>query len=279
MKLIYSLFIIGAFYYYGKPRVGASISETSIPMIRVLFGCFFSFSIVLLAVSATGHDVGFKDAFAGLFQYRTSEVRPLEFGSHWRNHLLSNIVLYSTTSIFVLLYRVVSFDGCWVKRKFSILLPISWGIFIFLTLFFGINRDPFETPGYLGHQLREIFGSDLSVTMLLSLAVLIRLEEKYDSDDNIQNHIKLPNQKKTSYHLLFWIVPAIVPTLFLIIKVLTLDISGNIARLGNTQNWSILDLFAWHFFEHSLDYIFIISLVYFVYLLTLKIDLKDINEK
>ena len=61
---------------------------------------------------------------------------------------------------------------------------------------------------------------------------------------------------------------------FLILKVLRLDTQGEIHKLGNTAGWSKLDLFAWHFFEHSLDYVYTAALVAFIYLMTLKLEMR-----
>ena len=83
-------------------------------------------------------------------------------------------------------------------------------------------------------------------------------------------------RKRIIPYLVYWSIPAILATGFLILKVMTLDISGEIDKLGSTKGWSTLDLFAWHFFEHSLDYAFVACFVYFLYVLTLRLELKKV---
>jgi hypothetical protein len=275
IKGVYSLFIVGTFFYYGKPLV--RIDKPQAPNVtarQVLLSGVLAFGVVLLSVFMSASDIGLKDTVMGLFQYRTHELRPLEFGSHWRNHFLSNIVFFSTSAFCVLVYRMVNNGGQWVRRKFSNLLPVSAVIFVVLTLFFGMTMDPFENPSYLGHQLREVFGSDLSITMLLCMAVLIFLEGKYDPGEIDSGRGGQRNYKRNVLFLVCWAVPIIFITGFLVVKVLSLDIGANIESLGHTKGWSVLDLFAWHFFEHSLDYIFVVFNVYFIYLLALRIELK-----
>ena len=275
IKVVYSLFIVGTFYYYGKPVVRINESPVSnIPAIRILISAVFALGIVVVSVLMAANQVSYKEAVVGLFQYRTHELRPLQFGSHWRNHFLSNIVLFSASAFFILLYRMVTDDGYWVKRRFSYLLPVSLWIFVLFTFFFGLTMDPFETPSYLGHQLREIFGTDLSITMFLTMGALIHLEGRYDAG-KVDREIKYREHKKNNFLRLFALsLPVILITGFLIRKVLSLNISSEIAKLGGTKGWSTLDLFAWHFFEHSLDYVFAVSLVYCLYLLTLRIELR-----
>ncbi|MDY6853844.1 MAG: hypothetical protein SWO11_03915 [Thermodesulfobacteriota bacterium] len=275
IKVVYSLFIVGIFFYYGKPLVRIDNRHVlKIPARQVFLSGVLAFAVVLLSVFMTARDIGLRDTLMGLFQYRTHELRPLEFGSHWRNHFLSNIVLFSTSAFFILLYRMVNNNGQWVKRKASSLFPISVVVFVFLTLFFGMTMDPFQTPSYLGHQLREVFGSDLSITMFLCLAVLICLEGKYDTEKTDSGIKKQRNFKGNLLLLVCWSIPIVFIIGFLVVKVLSLDIRANIESIGYTKDWSVLDLFAWHFFEHSLDYTFIVFFIYFIYLLALRMDLN-----
>ena len=168
--------------------------------------------------------------------------------------------------------------GYWVQRRFSFLLPVSLLTFVALTFLFGFTADPFKTPSYLGHQLREIFGTDLSVTMFLAMGVLIYLENKYDKGPGPQARGNEEYPKINLKRIIWWSVPAVCCSAFLIFKVLTLDIGNEIGRLGRTKNWSVLDLFAWHFFEHTLDYIFVVAVVYFLYLVLLKSEYEKADE-
>jgi hypothetical protein len=275
IKLVYSLFVVGAFYYYGKPVTTIDKSRTSdVPVKGMVISGVFALGLVLYSIFMAGSEIGFKDALMGLMQYRTHELRPLEFGSHWRNHFLSNIVLFCTSVVFILLYRRLNSNEFWIKKRNSGLFPVAIGIFVSLTLLFGFTQDPFVSPSYIGHQLREIFGTDLSVTLFLVMGTLIHLEKKYDLEQSHSSEKDTDFRKKNIAHIFYWAFPGAVCAGFLIIKVLTFDIGTEMGRLGNTNDWSVLDLFAWHFFEHSLDYIFSVSLVYCFYLLALKRESK-----
>ncbi len=275
IKILYAVFIVGTFYYYGNPletkrRALARSNSSKWTLVS------FVFLLTIVAVTTASNIIqdGFRETALGFFQYKTADARPPEFGSHWRNHFLSNMVLFSATAVVIILYRLISCNGMWERRRFYYLLPFSIALFITLTFIFGFTMDPFINPSYLGHQLREIAGTDLPVTMLLTTGLLIYMEEKFDSKKEI-NKIKKKEKRLIVRHLTALIIPAVLPTVYLILKVLSLDVSGEIASIGKTANWSVLDLFAWHFFEHSLDYLLAGSLVCFIYLLTLKKELHN----
>jgi len=268
-KAVYSIFIVGVFYYYGNPVAtggmhhGRYVPKNSIYLSGVLAG-----GIIIITTLITVSNYGIEETLHGYFQYRTSEIKPLVFGSHWRNHFLSNIVLFFASAFLICLYRIV-FCGGWVKRKYANLYYIAEGIFLLLTLGFGINSDPFQHSSYLGHQLRETFGSDLPITMLLAAGVLMLLELKYDGGGNVSADAGRLNRTSILY-LLRWLTPVVLISGYIVLKVLSLDISGEMSKLPGTRNWSVIDIFAWHFFEHVLDYLFVVFSVSFLYLLTLK---------
>lgn len=274
IKTVYALFIVGAFYFFGnKGAVTKDTGSSYISLHKIVISGILALVVGLTAFLMTANTYGFVEAFTGLLQSRISEIKPLTVGSHWRNHFLSNIVMYASTISVILMYRIYAEKGKWGKRRFSFLLPLTIMLFILITFIFGINLDPFNIPSYLGHQLREVFGSDLTITMLLSLGILIHLEGRYDTGkttNRMNNDTKKPRQTVVCF--LISSIIAISLSLFLIIKVLATDISSEMAKLGSTAGWSKMDLFAWHFFEHSLDYIYTGCLVYFLYLLTLKIE-------
>jgi hypothetical protein len=273
IKTVYAFFLVGTFFYFGRPETSLKDGRAAPVLPRqIIISIFLALATGVLAFLMTTKAYGFHEALAGLIQSRISELKPLAIGSHWRNHFLSNIVLYLTSISSVLLYRLIEQKGAWQKRRFGFLLPLTAAFFVIVTLLFGVNLDPFQVPSYLGHQLREIFGTDLTITMLLSIGILIHLESKFDSG-NIQIERK-ENViwRKNILYIICSGVPAVLISSFLVLKVLTLNIKGEMAKLGSTAGWSKVDLFAWHFFEHSLDYFYAGALVYFLYLTLLKID-------
>lgn len=275
IKTVYAFMIVGIFYYYGSPiSTGLNTENSLISNHKIIMSASVFLSIVIFSFVVTANQLGFHETLLEVAQFRRSELHPLLFGAHWRNHFLSNIAMYTTSISMVVFYRFIIGDNLGKRRYFSLLLPITAIFFILMTLFFGINTDPFTIHSYLGHQLREIFGTDLSITMPLMIGILVHLESKYDSGIRQTQGNNPKERQKAIRRIICWLIPTVVIAGFLILKVLTFNISREISRLGSTEGWSITDLFAWHFFEHSLDYIYTCSLVYFLYLFTLKIDLK-----
>lgn len=274
IKISYAIFLVGLFFFYGNPISDGNIDhKMSIPNYLIVLGFFIALIIVGIAFVFAADQFGFHEALNGLLQYRRSENSALMFGSHWRNHFLSNIVLFSTSACCIILFRTFIGHGKWTIRRPAKVFYVGAALFVLATIFFQMNLDPFTIPSYLGHQLREIFGTDLSITMLLSLGLLFYLESRYDVGSKEVKTDGRVYTKKALYLLAAWGIPAMAATLFLIIQILNLNIGSEMAKLSGTQNWTKIDLFAWHFYEHSLDYIFILLLVGSLYLLALRIEM------
>lgn len=188
---------------------------------------------------------------------------------------MSNIVLFSASAAVILLYRVLCCRGRWLKKRSAGLMPLSLLTFWLLTFIFKFSIDPFKTPSYLGHQLREIFGTDLSVTMMISVGILIFLEDKFDRGTEPDVSIDEDVRSLGIRFMNLWALCALLPAVYLIWKVVNLNIAGEISALGKTADWTVMDIFAWHFFEHTLDYIYVASLVYSIYLLRLKAEYRN----
>ena len=272
IKAWYAMTLVGLFFFYGRPLpTEGRNNEISVPT-SFIVAC----GVAVVAVGAIAwigaiHAVGSREALIGFLQYRTSELRDPLFGSHWRNHFLSNIVLLSASTVLVLIYRMLT-QRHWVRRWYSILFPTGIFLFIAISLILGINEDPFTQTSYLGHQVREIFGTDLPITMLLCTGLLIHFEQKYDLNANCREKQRGKPDKSFLARIILWACIAIVPTTYLIYKILHLDIAHIVKNVGQTKGWNTLDLFAWHFYEHSVDYIFVMAAVSFIYLTALKSD-------
>ena len=99
------------------------------------------------------------------------------------------------------------------------------------------------------------------------------LESKYDVGSHVAADTGCLNRKSILY-LLRWLTPAMLILGYIVMKVLSLDISGEMSKLPGTRHWSVIDIFAWHFFEHVLDYFFVVFSVCFLYLLTLRMQFR-----
>ena len=276
IKALYALFLVGLFYWLGPTRK----DQTDPPVAPVSAGAVrFSLGVVvamlLVSFAAAAYAVGLKETLIGFLQYRTSELRPVQFGSHWHNHFLSNIVLFTTSALFVQLYR----QDMGNRGRFSSFFYAGSAAFVVLTVIFGVSGDPFMEPSVILHQTREILGSDLPVTLPLSVGTRLFLERKYSpgivGTKGSRGH-------GAGYHarLFAWGIPAGAITLFLTLRTLGLKAAGEIDRIAGaaSENY-VFDYFAWHVFEHTLDYVFVVSLVSALYLITIRLRSVSQNEK
>ena len=152
-----ALFIVGFFLYYGSER-----PRKRIQMGKYVVIGFFTLIIFLLVVFLGSIlKVGLEETSLSLFQYKTSDDL-IEFGSHWRFHLLSRIGLFTSSAAIISFYRIVNDKTLWKKSKYAlpILLVVSIG-FLIATLLFGITSQPFSDARYLAHQGREFITHNL----------------------------------------------------------------------------------------------------------------------
>src|SRR5260221_375421 len=108
----------------------------------------------LILIGSWGN-VGYDDSLIFLLQYHTRDRSPLEFGSHWRYHLLSQATLMLAPAMI---------SGAAKAR----VLRLSWAVFAVASVAFGVNALSFSDPQYLGHQARETFTHGL-VTVPLAV--------------------------------------------------------------------------------------------------------------
>jgi hypothetical protein len=272
-KATYCMFLVGVFFYYGNPVKRNSVARSiGICKWKIILGAILTASIVAMALLMAARQVGWQEMLFGFLQYRTNEKSALEFGSHWRNHFLSNVALFSCSGFCIWAYRTLIQERAWIMRRSRVFFGAGL-VFVGLTLIFGFNRKQFEAASYLGHQLREIIGTDLSITMLLAISLLLYLENKYDSAEEIVDCSKIV--RKRFLAAFCWITPVVLSTAYLAFKISNLNIAVELAKVSKTSNHSILGTFCWHFYEHSLDYLFVIVTVYWLYLWLLKTESKN----
>jgi hypothetical protein len=269
-KALYCGYVVGIFFFYGHDENERQKGRT-VARWKLVLAVMLTFMIPGIALLMTARELGWGEAWAGLLQYRRNETSASEFGSHWRNHFLSNVALFTASAFFVILYRMVQQMGALIRRGRALFLS-SVLVFVAVTLFFGFNRAQFEAPSYLGHQLRETAGADLPVTMLLALSLMVFLENKYDFAE--QCSVRRAEISKSRFLALCWLLPALGATFYLGIRVLHLDIAAELAKVSGARKHSVLGTFSWHFFEHSLDYLFVMVTVYWLYLAKLKLDTR-----
>lgn len=274
IEVLYVLFGTGVFLAYGPPaRVGLPANRRRNLLIGFTVGL-----ILFTAWSVWGsiQTVGAHETLLDIGQARNRHELEWARGPHWRNHLLSFISGCGLFLLAVWIYRRV-WDGGWIRR-----LPVgvkltAAGIagYILVTLAFGINADPFTNMQYLGHQMREIAGKRLTLSTFVLLGTLIFWERRLRrsaSDDGA-----LPGGTAGSERRRLGLAPAfiggivfLVPALYLAGRILLGgDIGAEIAESAEGREWGMVDVFAFHFFEHCLDLVFTILLASVVYLLAI----------
>jgi hypothetical protein len=253
-----ALFIVGFFLSYGsaKPRKSGNAG-------KYFLVCFFILVLFLVIVFLGSiSKIGLEETSLDVFQYRTRD-NLIEFGSHWRYHFLSRIGLFTSSAVIITFYRITHDKKQWILSKYGLSILIFASIsHIIATLLLGITNQPFSDPRYLAHQGREFITHNL-LTIPVLIVILCFLEGKF-ADVHSNSLIEASNN--LYLHFLFWSFLSILIPSFLWIQLKNTSIS-----LVAQQNWSVWDLLAFHFFEHSLDYIFVAILGVFVYLLYLLI--------
>ena len=254
-----ALFVVEFFLFYGSTK-----PKKYIKIDKYIVVCFFALALFLIIVLLESiHKVGLIETNLNLFQYRIRDDL-IEFGSHWRYHFLSRIGLFTSSATIIILYRAIYDKTRWMCSKYTLLILVSASIgFIVVTILFGITNQPFNDPKYLAHQGREFITHNLFAIPIL-IALLYFLEEKFTKEKS--NHQDMCKSKILSIHFFFWFFLSILIPSFLWLQLKNTDIS-----LIAQQNWSMLDLLAFHFFEHFLDCIFIAILGMSVYLLHISI--------
>jgi hypothetical protein len=149
--------------------VAGAVLSSAKPAVRKSSGSLTGLILVAIGIDAflfagAWRAVGYKTAMHYLLQYHTRDQAPLEFGSHWRYHLLSQ------ASLMLLPVTLAGLKGrAW-------LLHASWGAFAVLSLIFGVNGAPFFDPRYLGHEARETFTHAL-VTIPLAVELCLAMSQ------------------------------------------------------------------------------------------------------
>ena len=143
--------------------------------------------------------------------------------------------------------------------------PLLFAISLFLGLswLYGITLESFLKPRWLAHNVRE-FATFPLTAFPWCFALLYYLESKIYQGDDRYNRFR--HQKGLlSVGLLF-----IVICLFFgwhVVRVLSEGIGSMAQKPSFAQDGglSILYLLSFHYFEHALDYVFILLLAFFIY--------------
>jgi len=192
-------------------------------------------------MAATAH--GTDSALRDLLQSRTRDDVSA-FGSHWHYHWLSTVWFGAAVAVAPIGLRLIT--GASMLRIHRLWTGIAWGYFLLLTLIFGMSAEIFVDVRYAGHQAREILTHGL-VTLPLGLAILLAWERTRGGE--------APIQKRAAFRWLALAGAVLIP-LYLVI----ISLSGDVMAEGQAE-MGLSGMVAAHFFEHTLDYLFVVSLV------------------
>ena len=175
-----------------------------------------------------------------LAQKHTRPGNTLEWGAHWRYHLLSRsmLMLCSFGLAGVLVRGVLGRHGTGNQAGQSI-FAASLSVFGILTIVFLPDLDPFRDPVFLGHQVREVF-THVLVTVPMAWAACLYLA---GDQANVSRHGGVSIR---------WSAVAGVGGLLIGVYLLTGGLLTSAASQGLTA--SVTMLLCPHFFEHSYTY-------------------------
>lgn len=261
VDLILAVTIAGAVssFYSGHSTHFTSIYSKNKRLLWLLG--VFTFLIIIILPIMTGLQQGSKVLIENIFQMPTRDGDPLVWGAHWRYHFLSRGCLL------VLSFFVVGFYSYWVRSVTKVPIRqenfyfyyVTIGIFVLLSIIFGINKEPFLNAQYIGHQGRELFTHTL-VTLPLSIGFCLFVADKNSLVDV---------DKSTKFYVSkFPFITgglSIAIALYLVISVVVTDATDYSQGRGDLGT-----LIVPHFFEHSFTYLVVPFASAFSYLLLLK---------
>lgn len=229
--------------------VGASLAYAYplAPNARGVKGFAIALALVIAAmIAGAAADIGLQGVIDNLLQKHTRPGAPLEWGAHWRYHLLSSLALYLISFGAAGLMRFL--DGAGTAADAARGTRIFGGalaVFLGLTIFFAHSpaglAKPFTDAIYIGHEAREFFTSVLATLPIAwglgLLAARERLAPASDAD--------------RAAHRARWI-GAIAAGVVLGVYLCLGAVFKDAASSGQTGD--IVMLIAPHFFEHAQTY-------------------------
>ncbi|MDH3314523.1 MAG: hypothetical protein OER43_01975 [Gammaproteobacteria bacterium] len=218
---------------------------------------------VAIILAGAAIDVGLAGLRDNLLQYHTRPLAPLEWGSHWRYHLLSRLALILSALGIAGFLRL--FIGGEVNRLARHGMRIFGAALVAFALFTFVFSNrlaaflmPLFDPVYLGHQAREVFThvlATLPIAWGICMAV-VRPGLAWSAD----RHATVFAWPVTTAAG----VLGAVLGLYVCVRALLSDSASH----GQTDDLAML-LFP-HFFEHVQTYVVVTAFALLVYQATLK---------
>jgi hypothetical protein len=202
----------------------------------VIAGLTAVLAMILLGAFLTTDAATVRDNLA---QMHTRPGSPLMPGSHWRYHLLERL------SLLLCGFALAGFAGAVTRCGRSTRLRGTWmalvlAVYGMVSLWFGITREPFLDPVYLGHQARELVTHAL-ITVPLGFAVCLGFADCRPDTSAARGRLSRA----------IWIAAAtgVVAGFYIVFGAA----AGGAQRLG--QQAGLRELLFPHVFEHAFTYL------------------------
>ena len=224
----------GALFTLPGTAVNRHRPSSKIAWLAVGLAC--AIVVILVGTLWTG---GLPMLYENLLQYPTRPGAPLNWGGHWRYHLLSHVTLMMCS--FGLAVLVLLVTGRRTGNAAG-LRTFVWaaGAFLVLAILFVPGSDSFRDAVFLGHQAREV-ATHAIVTVPLAWSVCLLLGRDTWND------------RSAGTAGLMW--PLLAGGLGVVVGVYLLVAALATSAASQGQSESLAVLIFPHFFEHMFSYI------------------------
>lgn len=225
-----------------------------------VFAGALAIAVAVMLIGAA-RDVGIAGVIDNLLQKHTRPGAPLEWGAHWRYHLLSSLSLYLMSFGSAGLMRALDGAGTAAEAaRGKRLVAGAFLAFLGLTLVFahspaGIAK-PFADAIYIGHEARELFNAALATLPIAWGVGLISV-----GGSSITPGKNAPEGRTLWFCALGG---GVALGVYLCAKAVLMDSASS----GQTDN--VVLLIAPHFFEHAQTYAVVTFTALFVHRLAAK---------
>lgn len=197
-------------------------------------------------------DVGVKAFFDNLLQNHTRPGAPLEWGAHWRYHLLASLSLILLTFGGAGLLRALAGAGTRAQAaRGAVVVAGVLAVFAAGTLLFAHSIagmvEPFADPIFIGHEARELF-THVLVTLPIAWGAGILMAR------DVEGPATVADRRQGAPRWIGAIALGVVLGLYLCGLAVTLDSASS----GQTDD--VVMLIAPHFYEHAQTYL-VVTLV------------------
>jgi hypothetical protein len=238
VAVTYALFLLAA-------SGGAGTGTPQSPPVRMRpLPLLAAAALLGIAFIAAARSAGVQSALHDLLQYRTRDDE-VAFGSHWHYHWLSTLWFGAavTTGVWAA-QRIRRIPRLALHARWSLL---AWLWFAGLSIVFGVSADVFTNAQYAGHQAREIM-THAAVTLPAGIGLVMIAAA---GSSTVQRRVH------PIAAALAAAMAVLIPTH---LAVITLA-GGGVMEHGQTE-LGLGAMVAAHYFEHTLDYLFILLLLF-----------------